>query len=70
MNTSTYAYILKSIKKNKHLIPTYKTLYDKTYIITGGSNGIGFNIAKKLAIKGANVVITGKCINNNSLQYK
>lgn len=68
MNASTYAYILKSIKKNKHLVPTYKTLHDKTFIITGGSNGIGFNMAKKLALKGANVVITGKSINNNAFQ--
>lgn len=35
-------------------------LKDKTIVITGGSRGIGFNIAKKCVEEGANVVITGR----------
>lgn len=57
---NNYAYVLKSIKKDKSLKPVYENLKDKTYIISGGSRGIGFNIAKKLSLQGANVVITGK----------
>ena len=57
---SKYAYVLKSIKKNKNLKPKYENLKGKTYIVSGGTRGIGYNIAKKLAIKGANVTIIGK----------
>ena len=57
---NNYAYVLKSIKKDKTLKPVYENLKDKTYIVSGGSRGIGYNIAKKLAISGANVIITGK----------
>ena len=57
---NNYAYVLKSIKKDKSLKPVYENLKDKTYIISGGSRGIGYNIAKKLSLQGANVVITGK----------
>tara|TARA_X000000950_G_scaffold26005_1_gene27964 strand:+ start:905 stop:1810 length:906 start_codon:yes stop_codon:yes gene_type:complete len=57
---NNYAYVLKSIKKDKTLTPIYKNLNNKTYIISGGSRGIGYNIAKKLSMHGANIVITGK----------
>ena len=57
---NNYAYVLKSIKKDKSLKPVHENLKDKTYIISGGSRGIGYNIAKKLSLQGANVVITGK----------
>lgn len=57
---SKYAYVLKSIKKDKSLKPIVDNLKDKTYIISGGSRGIGFNIAKNLAKSGANVTILGK----------
>lgn len=57
---NNYAYVLKSIKKDRTLKPVFENLNDKTYVISGGSRGIGYNIAKKLALQGANVVITGK----------
>ena len=57
---NNYAYVLKSIKKDRTLKPVFENLNNKTYVISGGSRGIGYNIAKKLALQGANVVITGK----------
>ena len=57
---SNYAFVLKSIKKDKTLQPAVLSLKDKTYIVSGASRGIGFNIAKKLALHGANVTIVGK----------
>lgn len=41
-----------------------KLLLNKTAIVTGGSNGYGFGIAKKLKEAGANVWITGRRIEN------
>lgn len=55
-----YAFVLKSIKKDKTLIPITDSLKNKNYIVAGGSRGIGFNIAKKLALHGGNVTIIGK----------
>jgi|TARA_Y100000992_G_scaffold244063_1_gene175151 citronellol/citronellal dehydrogenase len=55
-----YAYVLKSIKKDKTLKPIVKDLTGKTYLVSGASRGIGYSIAKKLAISGANVSIIGK----------
>jgi len=57
---SNYTYVLKSIKKNHTLKPKLSNLNNKTFIISGASRGIGYNIAEKLALSGANVVITGK----------
>ena len=51
---------MKSIKKDRTLIPIKDNLQNKTYIVSGGTRGIGFNIAEKLLKKGANVVIIGK----------
>ena len=51
---------MKSIKKDKTLTPITDTLKNKTYIVSGASRGIGYNIAKKLAMSGANVTIIGK----------
>ncbi|MCM4164618.1 MULTISPECIES: SDR family oxidoreductase [unclassified Arenibacter] len=39
-----------------------KLLLNKTAVVTGGSNGYGFGIAKKLKEAGANVWITGRSI--------
>tara|TARA_B100001287_G_C22677634_1_gene528532 strand:- start:54 stop:968 length:915 start_codon:yes stop_codon:yes gene_type:complete len=55
-----YAYVLKSIKKDLTLKPKLNDLTGRCYLISGGTRGIGFNIAKNLAKIGANVVITGK----------
>lgn len=55
-----YAFVLKSIKKDKTLMPITDSLQNKNYIVAGGSRGIGFNIAKKLALHGGNVTIIGK----------
>ena len=56
----SYGYVLKSIPKDYSLRPITSHLNDKTFIISGATRGIGFNIATKLAIQGANIVITGK----------
>ncbi|CEG56985.1 SDR family oxidoreductase [Legionella fallonii] len=37
---------------------------DKTVLITGGSSGIGFSVAKRITDEGGNVVITGRNENN------
>ena len=55
-----YAFVLKSIKKDRTLKPITDSLKNKNYIVAGGTRGIGFNIAKKLALYGANVTIIGK----------
>lgn len=62
---NNYAFVLKSIKKNKTISANLTPLKNKTFIIVGGSRGIGFNIAKKLAIQGANVSILGKTVNKH-----
>lgn len=55
-----YTYVLKSIKKDKTLLPIHENLKNKSFIVSGGTRGIGFNIARKLALQGANVTIVGK----------
>lgn len=55
-----YAFVLKSIKKDTTLRADLTKLKNKTYIVSGGTRGIGYNIAKKLAENGANVSIIGK----------
>lgn len=62
MNTirNKYAYVLKSIKKDKTLLPFLDDLSGKTFLISGGSRGIGLDIGKKLSMWGANVAVIGK----------
>lgn len=55
-----YTYVLKSIKKDKTLLPIHENLKNKSFIISGGTRGIGFDIARKLALHDANVTIVGK----------
>ncbi len=57
-----YAFVLKSIKKDKTLKPVVESLKDKTYIVSGSTRGVGLSIATKLAGQGANVVITGRTV--------
>ena len=55
-----YGFVLKNIKKNTKLTSTTKCIKGKTFVIAGGTRGIGFNIGKALVEKGANVAILGK----------
>lgn len=57
---NNYAYVLKSIKKDKTLKPILQDLTGKSYLISGGTRGIGLSIGKNLASLGANVAIFGK----------
>ena len=57
---SKYFFALKSMQKDLTLKPVLNNLNGRTYIISGGTRGIGFNIAKTLALSGANVTILGK----------
>ena len=56
----TYGFVLKNIKKNTKLVETSKSIKGKTFVIAGGTRGIGFHIGKALVEKGANVAILGK----------
>ena len=55
-----YAYVLKSIRKDKSLQPVFNNLKDKTYVISGGTRGVGLSIAKSLSSMGANIAILGR----------
>lgn len=57
---NSFGYVMKSIKKDKTLSPITDSLKGKTYIVAGSSRGIGFNIAKKIAMNGGKVTIVGK----------
>lgn len=63
-------YIVRSPKNvTKVTIDTiapHDTLKERAVVITGGSTGIGFAIAKKIASEGARVLITGR--NESSLK--
>lgn len=58
-----YTYVLKSIKKHKFLKPKLTDLSGKTYVISGGTRGIGLSIGKHLASLGANIALLGKTSN-------
>ena len=53
-------YVLKSFHKHQCLKPILPNLKDKTYIVSGSTRGIGYDIAEKLLKQGANVTILGK----------
>ena len=57
-----YTYVLKSIKKNINLRPVFNNLKNKTYVISGGTRGVGLEIAKSLSSLGANIAILGRTI--------
>ncbi len=57
---SKYTYVLKSIKKQKFLKPKLTNLSGKTYVISGGTRGIGLSIGKHLTALGANIALLGK----------
>ena len=57
-----YTYVLKSIKKNINLTPVFNNLKNKTYVISGGTRGVGLEIAKSLSSLGANIAILGRTI--------
>tara|TARA_B100000424_G_scaffold82391_1_gene61724 strand:- start:8766 stop:9635 length:870 start_codon:yes stop_codon:yes gene_type:complete len=48
------------MKKNTSLKPLFKNLNNKTYVISGGTRGVGLSIAKSLASIGANIAILGR----------
>ena len=55
-----FAYVLKSIRKNPSLKPILPNLKDRSYLISGGTRGIGYSIADHLVGLGANVMVIGK----------
>ena len=57
---TNYGFVLKNIKKNKKLMQSQKNIEGKTFVIAGGTRGIGFSIAEHLLKRGANVAILGK----------
>jgi len=57
---SVYSYVLKSVKKNQTLRPILSDLKDKTFLVSGGTRGIGLAIAKKISSLSGNVAIFGK----------
>lgn len=56
----------KVVKANIMLLEPNKRLVGKRIIITGGSRGLGFSMAKKFVAEGAKVLITG--CNEETLQ--
>ena len=55
-----YGFILKNIKKDLSIIQNQKCIKNKTFVIAGGTRGIGYSIAEHLVQKGANVALLGK----------
>ena len=55
-----YGFVLKNIKKDLSIIQNQQCIKDKTFVIAGGTRGIGFSIAEHLVQKGANVALLGK----------
>ncbi len=61
-----FSYVLKSVRKDNTLKPVVENLKGKTYLVSGGTRGIGLSIAKKLSSLGANVAIFGKTLIHHS----
>ena len=57
---NAYSFVLKSIKKDVSLRPKVNDLTNKTYVVSGGTRGIGLAIAKSLSSMGANITLLGK----------
>ena len=57
---SSYGFVLKNIKKDLSIIKSQTCIKNKTFVIAGGTRGIGFSIAEHLVQKGANVALLGK----------
>ena len=55
-----FAYVLKSIRKNPSLKPILPDLKNRSYLVSGGTRGIGYSIADHLTGLGANVMVIGK----------
>ena len=62
---NSYAFVLKSIKKDLTLKPIFSDLKNKTYVVSGATRGIGFSIAQYLAKNGANVSMIGKTVSEH-----
>ena len=60
-----FFFALKSMQKDFSLKPILNDLNGKSYVISGGTRGIGFNIAKTLALSGANVTLLGKTVSKH-----
>ena len=55
-----YSFVMKSINKDKTLYPHIENFSGKTYVVGGGTRGIGYSIAEKIMRKGGNVALIGK----------
>ena len=56
--------VKKTLKANIVLLHPNKRLVEKKIIITGGSRGLGYAMAKKFVSEGAEVLITGRDIDS------
>lgn len=55
-----YSFVMQSIKKDTTLSPHIENHSGKTYVVGGGTRGIGYSIAEKIICKGGNVALIGK----------
>ncbi len=52
-----YGFVLKNMKKDLSLIQNQKCVKNKTFVIAGGTRGVGFSIAEHMIKRGANIAI-------------